>query len=46
LPRAPRPLNVFCKKGDPVCGCDGKTYDSRCFAHRAGVDIKHAGKCE
>lgn len=43
---APRPINVLCKKVDPVCGCDGKTYDGRCFANKAGVDVKHAGKCE
>ena len=43
---APRPINVFCKKTDPVCGCDDKTYDGQCFAHKAGVDVKHAGKCE
>jgi hypothetical protein len=43
---APRPINVLCKKGDPVCGCDDKTYPGRCFAHRAGVNVKHAGACE
>lgn len=29
----------------PVCGCDGKTYNNGCEAHRAGVAIKHDGKC-
>lgn len=43
---APRPINLLCKKVDPVCGCDDKTYDGQCFAHKAGVDVKHAGKCE
>lgn len=30
---------------DPVCGCNGKTFNNRCEAFRAGVDVKHAGKC-
>jgi hypothetical protein len=30
----------------PVCGCDNKTYNNNCVAHRAGVNIKHDGKCE
>jgi hypothetical protein len=29
----------------PVCGCNGKTYNNGCEAHRAGVNIKHDGKC-
>lgn len=29
----------------PVCGCDNKTYNNGCMAHRAGVNIKHDGKC-
>jgi hypothetical protein len=43
---APRPINVLCAKVDPVCGCDDKTYPGRCYAHRAGVNVKHAGECE
>ena len=30
---------------DPVCGCDDKTYDSACEAHRAHVSVLHAGSC-
>lgn len=29
----------------PVCGCDGKEYDNDCYAHAAGVDVMHGGKC-
>jgi hypothetical protein len=43
---AKRPINAFCGPTDPVCGCDDKTYPSRCRAHQVGVDVKHAGKCE
>jgi hypothetical protein len=30
----------------PVCGCNNKTYNNVCEAHRAGVTVKHDGKCE
>lgn len=29
----------------PVCGCNNKTYNNNCFAHRSGVNVKHDGKC-
>jgi len=29
----------------PVCGCDGKIYDSECKAHTAGVDLAVMGGC-
>eukprot|EP00039_Didymoeca_costata_P008564 m.113526 g.113526 ORF g.113526 m.113526 type:complete len:446 (-) comp14135_c0_seq1:161-1498(-) len=30
---------------DPVCGVDRKTYQSRCHAKHANVDIAYDGKC-
>ena len=30
---------------DPVCGCDGYTYDNYCYADKAGVASYVAGKC-
>ena len=29
----------------PVCGCNNKTYNNGCEANRAGVNVKHDGKC-
>jgi hypothetical protein len=29
-----------------VCACDGRTYDSACAAHAAGVDLAVAGGCK
>lgn len=30
---------------DPVCSCDGQTYDSACFAHAAGAQVAFDGPC-
>ncbi len=31
---------------DPVCGCDGMTYDNACTADGAGVTVDHEGACD
>jgi hypothetical protein len=33
-------------ESDPVCGCDGETYDNACLALLEGVAIESDGVCE
>ena len=30
---------------EPVCGCDGKTHQSACYANGSGVTVNYKGAC-
>jgi hypothetical protein len=36
-----------CEPGGPsVCGCDGQSYENKCFAAMAGTDVAEASICK
>ncbi|MBW2390237.1 MAG: hypothetical protein JRG89_17680, partial [Deltaproteobacteria bacterium] len=42
-----RPLPALCPLYfDPVCGCDGETYNNGCDANQGGTSVAHEGACD
>jgi len=42
----PVECDIFPDPLQPVCGCDGKTYNSDCERQQAGIWLNHYGPCE
>lgn len=41
----PRPADCADEARDPVCACDGNTYDNACLANQAGFGVSSRGAC-
>jgi len=42
-----KPFRAYCNMSyNPVCGCDGETYDNADCAHAKGVNVASTGACE
>jgi hypothetical protein len=41
-----KPKSCPTNQVDPVCGCDDKTYQTKCKAHANGVDVQYKGRCQ
>lgn len=40
------PREQTCPGFEPVCGCNGFSYENRCIAERNGIAIDHTGLCD
>ncbi len=40
----PRPLRCS-RVFSPVCGCNDRTYDNECLAHKEGINVDYFGPC-